>query len=298
MNDLGDDDIEVDVAARQGDAAIGTVVASGARAEVLRGRQVLIGPRDACGECEVCRRGGAPVCPLGRGRAPGPRIRAAARWAIALGDGLDLPLPGGAAVAGDVALAYTLYARTGLGPREPVVVVGASPVARFLVEILRAKGLQPVVVVAPAVPGEPVDPGEAWADWLLARGAALARIAPDAAADHARAVVTAVVDETAAQATGARPWRVIAAAPDAVAAAAALAGPRATLTVLAGGDLALPAALISREVTVIGVAGPHPDLVVEAAALCVKGEVDLVAGTSLAPTPDHRAVIVAYPSTS
>jgi hypothetical protein len=55
-----------------------------------------------------------------------------------------------------------------------------------------------------------------------------------------------------------------------------LAGPAAT---------ALPGELIAREVTVLGVAGPHPDLVVEAAALCVRGDVDLRTGTSREPDP-------------
>ena len=81
-----------------------------------------------------------------------------------------------------------------------------------------------------------------------------------------------------------RPWRVIATEAAVVAQAAQLAGARATLTVLAGPDLpALPGELIAREVTIIGVAGPHPDLIVEAAALCVKGEIDLVAGVG-----EHR----------
>ena len=67
--------------------------------------------------------------------------------------------------------------------------------------------------------------------------------------------------------------------PAAAATAAALAGPRATLTVLAGAAAALPGDLLGREVTVLGVAGPHPDLVVEVAAMCAKGEIDLLDGT-------------------
>jgi hypothetical protein len=55
------------------------------------------------------------------------------------------------------------------------------------------------------------------------------------------------------------------------------------LTVLAPGA-ALQADLIDREVTVIGVAGPHPDLIVEAAAMCVKGEIDLVGGVGVGET--------------
>ena len=51
--------------------------------------------------------------------------------------------------------------------------------------------------------------------------------------------------------------------------------------------------MIAREVTVIGVAGAHPDLVVEVAAMCVKGEIDLVAGTSTSRNDELRAVVSA-----
>ena len=65
--------------------------------------------------------------------------------------------------------------------------------------------------------------------------------------------------------------------------AAALAGPRATLTRARARRRALPGDLVAREVTVIGVAGPHPDLIVEAAAMCVKGEIDLAGGVGEGP---------------
>ena len=255
-----DDDVEIALDAVQVAAAsgVGRVVRAGPRAGGLIDRTVLIGPLDPCGECEVCRRGGAAVCPTARRRdALGDTATAAARWLVPLGDGLDLPLPAAAAVAGDVALAYTLYARTGVGPREPVVVVGESPIARFLIEILLAKGVAPAALAS----------GGAWADWLRDH-----RVigAPDRAG---LAAAFAQADQ------GARPWRVICADPATLAAAAALAGPRATLTVLPGAP-ALPGDVLAREVTVIGVAGPHPDLVVEAAAMCAKREVDLLAGTS------------------
>jgi len=53
----------------------------------------------------------------------------------------------------------------------------------------------------------------------------------------------------------------------------------------------LPGDLATREVTVIAVAAAHPDLVVEVAAMCVKGEIDLAAGTSATATGDHRAIV-------
>ncbi|MBS1118907.1 MAG: Alcohol dehydrogenase GroES domain protein [Deltaproteobacteria bacterium] len=269
MSELGDDDVEVEVEATQGSAAMGLVRKAGTRATSLVGRRVLVGPIDPCGECEVCRRGGAPVCPLARRRnVIGDHLIATGRWLVSLDDGLALPSPAGAAVAGEVATAYTLYARTGLAARDPVVLVGASPITRFLVEILRAKGIAPAVVADPA--------RAAWGDWLRAHGAAVAPAVGGGMLDEVRAAVLASI---ATQGNGARPWRVIAITPEAVELAAGLAGPRATLTVLAPGR-ALPGELATREVTVIGVAGAHPDLVVEAAAMCVKGEIDLADGTS------------------
>ncbi|HEX7840288.1 MAG TPA: hypothetical protein VF469_22575, partial [Kofleriaceae bacterium] len=187
-----------------------------------------------------------------------------------LDDGLDLPVPAAAAVAGDVATAYTLYARTGAAPREPVVVVGAVPIGRFLIEILLAKGLSPA---AAAPPGP-------WADWLRGKGVPVA--------GDRLTLAAAFAD----QGLGTRPWRVICADPAATADAAELAGPRATLTVLAGAPpQPLAGDLLAREVTVIPVAGPHPDLVVEAAAMCVKREIDLAGGTSLAPADPLRTQI-------
>jgi threonine dehydrogenase-like Zn-dependent dehydrogenase len=274
--------VEVALEAVQVDGAAGVgVVRGGERADGLAGRRVLIGAVDPCGACDVCRRGGAAVCPLIHRRGllgESPVATAAARWLVPLGDGLDLPLPAAAAVAGDVALAYTLYARTGVAPRDTVVVVGESPISRFLIEILVGKGIAPAALAT----------GGAWADWLGKR-----RIA--AGAD--RAALRAALDDRdqAQRDQGQRPWRVICVDPRAVATAAALAGPRATLTVFAGaGQIpAIPGDALSRELTVVGVAAPHPDLVVEAAAMCARRDVDLVGGTSLAPDPLRTHVRVA-----
>ena len=132
----GTDDVEIALDAVQvhGAAGVGRVVRTGERGDHLLDRRVLVGPIDPCGECDVCRRGGAAVCPLARRRdALGATVAAAARWLVPLDDGLALPVPAAAAGAGDVALAYTLYARTGVGPRDPVIVVGECPIGRFLI---------------------------------------------------------------------------------------------------------------------------------------------------------------------
>ncbi len=241
-------------------AAVGIVDDASEGSAILLGKRVLVGPLDPCGQCDVCRRGGAAVCPQAKRRdGIAKRLRVASRWVVALGDGLELPVPAAAAVAGDVATAYTLYARTGLSPREPVVVAGNNAVARFLAEILRAKGITPALA--------PTDGDDA-----AARGAVTAAIA--------------------AQGLGSRPWRVIATTSSAVARAAMLTGPRATLTVYVDGEApALAGSLLANEVTVIGVAGPHPDLIVEAAAMCVKGEIDLVGGVG-SGDPSKAVVVV------
>jgi len=269
---IGADDVAVELEAVQAGiaAGVGRVAVAGERAQGLVDRRVLVGPIDPCGECDVCRRGGAAVCPLARRRDElGARVIAAGRWVVPLDDGddgddgLPLPVPAAAAVAGDVVLAYTLYARTGLGPRDPVVVVGGSPIARFLIEILLAKGIAPTALA---------DPGP-WADWLAGKGVVVARD---------RASLTAAF---AAQSLGTKPWRVICGAPAATLQAAELAGPRATLTLLAtAAPSPISGEVLAREVTIIGVAGAHPDLVVEAAAMCVKGEIDLAGGTTADPT--------------
>jgi D-arabinose 1-dehydrogenase-like Zn-dependent alcohol dehydrogenase len=216
------------------------------------------GPSDPCGQCEICRRGGAAVCPTPHARELGARVRVSSRWAVELADGLELLLPHAAIVGGDVALAYTLYARTGLGPRDPLAITGATAVTRFLVEIVTAKGLAPIVVTEDSE----------WASWLAARRAVPTPIA-------------GVRDALVAQGLGARPLRVIATGDAEL--AFELAGPRATLTLLAPAP-AMPAALVAREVTIIGVAGPHPDLVTEAAAMCARGQIDLVGGVGDGPT--------------
>lgn len=262
--------LDVELLARQpSGAALARVTAAPDGALLAAGTLVLVGPTDPCGECEVCRRGGAAVCLQSRPRDPSAwTAKLSSRWLVALGDGLDLPSPAAAAVAGDLALAYTLYARTGLAPRDPVVVTGTTAITRFLVEILRAKGLTPVVVT---------DHAEL-STWVIEKAA------------HVATDRDSVIAATHTLGLGARPLRVIATDAASLSLAAELAGPRATLTALApAGDL--PGSLIAREVTIIGVAGAHPDLVTEVAAMCAKGEIDLVGGTTSDRSDPTRALV-------
>jgi D-arabinose 1-dehydrogenase-like Zn-dependent alcohol dehydrogenase len=275
MNDSGGDaevvGIEIEASQPNG-AAVGRVDDAPETSAMLLGKRVLVGPFDPCGQCDICRRGGVAACAHVRRRSTAGerRVRAQARWLVALDGGLELPAPAAAAVAGDVAVAYTLYARTGLAPRDPVVITGETAVTRFLVEILIAKSIAPTVVAEPGP----------FADWLVGKGAVVARD------------VDSVAAALATLGMGARPARVLATDPMTLALACSLAGPRATLTVLAERELApLPGALLAREVVILGVAGAHPDLVVEAAAMCAKGEIDLAGGTTTDPADHTRAQV-------
>jgi threonine dehydrogenase-like Zn-dependent dehydrogenase len=67
-------------------------------------------------------------------------LTAAARWLVRLEAPLDLAGPSVAALGGELALAYALYARVGVGPREPTLILGSGVVARAVAAILAAKG--------------------------------------------------------------------------------------------------------------------------------------------------------------
>jgi D-arabinose 1-dehydrogenase-like Zn-dependent alcohol dehydrogenase len=270
-------------AVQEGVAAVANVVGED---DALAGKRVLLGAREPCGECEVCRRGGASACPTARVHALTAQVgtlRVARRWLVELGDGLELPGPAAAAAAGDLALAYTLYARANLAPTDPVVVIGATPVARFLVEVVIAKGIAPVVTLAAAAPAT-------WRAWLAAKAVAVADLDAAHIAD-----AFAVRDGAGMMKRASRPWRMIV-ADESLDAALAIAPPRAQLIahVHADGHARTHAhahAALTREVSIAGVVAPHPDLVLEAAALAARGEVDLDGGVvtlpAATPPPQH-----------
>ncbi len=253
-----------------GVAAVGRVTAVGVAADEWLGARVLVPSVDACGECDRCRRGGAALCADG-GRlgatAPGAlatTLTAAARWLVRLEGALALPAPTAAALGGDLARAYALYARAGVGPRDPVVVLGGGALARATVEILLQKGAAPVCATDDAA---------------------------TIAALGTRAVVTAIhtaAIEDALGGAGARPRRVIVADAALLEAGLRVAGPRATVVVAAGDvDVAPPLAIaLAHEVTLAGVLDCHPDLVPELAALAARGDLPLDALVEVVPVAD------------
>lgn len=250
-----------------GAAAVGVVTAVGVAADEWLGARVLVPTVDACGECDRCRRGGAALCATG-GRlgvtAPGAlatTITAAARWLVRLDGALALPTPHAAALGGELARAYALYARAGVGPRDPVVVLGGGPLARATVEILLQKGATPVCATDDA--------------------ATIAALGERAAVT---AIHTAAIEDALGSA-GPRPRRVIVTDAALLEAGLRVAGPRATVVVAAGdAEVAPPLAIaLAEEVTLTGVLDCHPDLVPELAALVARGDLSLDALVEVVP---------------
>lgn len=301
--DLRDDQIRIEVEAAvfgaperaavglpltPGGAAVGVVREAGAAASDLVGQRVVVGPEQPDPESDVCRRGGAAACDsgeyLGRG-ADGclaESVVARARWALRLDEPLAVPGPAAALLGREAAQAFAMFTRAGVAPGEPVVVVGAGVIARFLVEIAVAKGTRPMVLS-----GDP-----AWGEWAAGRGA----IAVQTSGTDTRAAVT---EAARAAGHGSRPWRVFETTASDVGRllAASLPGPGGTLALLSrravgamgpGTALALDPVL-DRGCLVIGIAGAHPDLLPEVAALAVRGDLDLDGAAAPAELPEVAA---------
>jgi threonine dehydrogenase-like Zn-dependent dehydrogenase len=263
-----------------GVAAVGRVIATGDAAAEWQGARVVVPSHAACGECELCRRGGVALCPDGEVvGVSGPGALATAmtaptRWLVRLEAPLDVAGPEAAALGGEAALAYALYARLGVSPREPAVVWGDGALARMTAAILVAKGAPPVV---------------ASDDHALA--AALPAGAVRCPADP-----LAVTEALAGAGAGRRPRRIAVTDPARLGAALAAAGLRATIAVAAH-EAGAPAlelgAALAAEVTVTGVVGCHPDLLPELTALVVRGDLPLAAMTEVVAVADVGARLAA-----
>lgn len=262
-----------------GVAAVGRVVAVGAAADEWLGARVLVPSFAPCGECDLCRRGGVVSCPTGAAHGidgPGAlatRMTAAARWLCRLEGPLALPGPLAAGLGGELALAYALYARVGTGPREPTVVWGRGTLARLCAVLLAAKA-------APAV--------------VATDDAALAAVA---GADFTTVAAEPSAVAAALRDHGGRPRKVIVTDADLLPAALLAAGPRAVVVVATGPGRAepglTPLGALRHEVTLAGVAGCHPDLVPELAALAVRGDIELGRLVETVPVAELSARLAA-----
>jgi L-iditol 2-dehydrogenase len=268
-----------------GGAAVGMVIEAGASALELRGKRVVVGPDMACGECDTCRRAAVAACPhravLGRTvhGTLASAVVARARWACVLDGGLQIDGPAAALIGREAAWAYTMFVRAGVGPGETVIIAGHDVVARFLVEIAVAQGARPVVLVTQDRP--------AWSAWIHARGGMAARTEA-ARAGEALASARATAGQSE------RPWCIFAtdAEPAQRSLALAVMTPGSRVVFLARPALGLgPAgppldidAVVDADGTLLGVAGAHPDLLPEVAALAVRGELDLPGAAELLPS--------------
>jgi 2-desacetyl-2-hydroxyethyl bacteriochlorophyllide A dehydrogenase len=119
------------------------------------GDRVSVLPFAQCGECELCLAGEQQVCPhavangvgLGTGRPGGyaERVVVDARMLFALPDDLD---DAAAALAEPVAVGVHAVAKAGIEAGAPVAVVGAGPIGLVTALLLRARGVQRIVVVS------------------------------------------------------------------------------------------------------------------------------------------------------
>jgi 6-hydroxycyclohex-1-ene-1-carbonyl-CoA dehydrogenase len=281
-----------------GRAAVGRVIATGEQATALLDRRVLVGPHLPCGECDVCRRGSAVVCPTGAAlgaTVPGAfadQVAVAARWVVPLEGPLAIAGPAAALLGGAAAFGYAFYARAGVGPREPTVVLGDGAVARCLVEVLVARGAPPVVLVGHDRSGD----SDGWRSWLEAHGATVVAIPDGATSDAIRERARGALD---LRGQGVRPWYVFetGGAAAAQSLAIAIAGPGATVVLAAPAATGAPTGAVDlgtaldRELTIISVAGAHPDLLVDVAALAIRGELDLGAAAEVVAPAELGAAL-------
>lgn len=283
MQPLADDEVLVAVEAigvgRDGSGAptasavLGEVVDSGANATAERGHRVVAGVVAPCGECGVCRRGAATVCPRARlvvaldGAVARREVAVPARWLCRLDGDLAVPGPAAVLIGGAAATAYAAFIAVGCPPGDPVIVLGAGGTARLAIDIARARGARVLV-----------PPGPFAGDAI--------HIAHDG---------TRGSFEQAARAAGCAdlPWRIIETTGTSAgrAAAAALGSPgvRYALVTGAGPSEPLDAAVLDAGATIAGIPGAHPDLLPEIAAMAVKRELDLAATVDVVDSLDDFA---------
>ncbi len=259
-----------------GGAGVGEVIDAGSDAAELRGKRVVFGPDLACGECDVCRRALTAACPrkqtLGQSSdgALASAVVVRARWVCALEDRLAVPGPEAALLGREAAWAYGMFVRAGVGPGDPVIITGDDVTARFLVEIAIARGTRPLMV------SESLSAG--WRAWIEERGG----IALESAASRAARDVRHAAAEAG---HGERPAHVFVTRSDAATRALALASLTrgGQLVLLSGAALGERGpdqphsldAIANGDGSLLGIAGTHPDLLPELAALVVHEELNL-----------------------
>lgn len=119
------------------------------------GDAVVGGPSVRCGTCPACRAGRPSLCATRESPGRGPEHGAFATYKLAAADEL-LPRPAdlaprAAALAEPLAVALHGITRSGIGPGQRALVLGAGPIGALTIAALRALGVDDV---ACAEPGE------------------------------------------------------------------------------------------------------------------------------------------------
>ncbi len=236
-----------------GGGLVGTVVESGEAASAFQGARVLVPQIIACGECDTCRRGAAPVCPtrrvLGRDHHGGcaESVVCSGRWLTRVDEQLSLKGPVAAIAAGPALRAYALFCRAGVAAGDVVVVLGNGATAEILAQL------------------------------ATTRGAKLIRSRGDAVANE-------IAEQLTAQGCAERPQKLFVCEGDAnLELAVRIAHPSSIVTTAIGAGAIDIQTLFDRELSLLALSYGHPDLLPETAALIVKGELDL--GTILTEAP-------------
>lgn len=267
----------------------GRVVAAGEAASEWIDRRVLVPRLLACGECPLCRRGRPAGCTARRPRAglashervpvrflcalepplwpkPKPREEDAAAvidWALYAGLADTLSAP------------YGALARVGVQPNERWIVSGAGPSGLAAIAFLRARGARVAVFEArspqsrraEALGAHVLSTDESASEWARSEGT--------------ESPVCRLLDTSGE--------------PSARAQALRLLSPGAIALFLEGEPAQISLSwqeLIGRELTLTGVGPCHPDLVPEACAYVVRGELplaELVEPVGLAEASEARA---------
>jgi 6-hydroxycyclohex-1-ene-1-carbonyl-CoA dehydrogenase len=134
----------------------GKVVAAGAGSEGWLGKSVIVPAVLPCGECDLCRRGLAPICR--KQKMPGNDIQGGfATHIVVPGRGLcevdearlakaGLTLAEVSIVADALTTPYQAVRRTGVAPGSLAIVVGVGGVGGYCVQIARAFGAAVVAI--------------------------------------------------------------------------------------------------------------------------------------------------------
>ena len=130
----------------------GTVVEAGPAHRSLVGQEVIVPAVIPCGDCELCRAGRSNICrrqimpgnDIAGGFAEYLAVPARGLCPVRHRDGYDLAEM--AVIADAVTTPYQAIERSGLGPGEMAIVVGAGGVGGFAIQIAAARGAHVVAI--------------------------------------------------------------------------------------------------------------------------------------------------------